>query len=151
MKKYLFFLPTTLFALTFLFSACDKDDTPANQKSKEELVAQGSWKFKSASTSSGPYNSFATCQTDNVLDFNINGTGVVDEGSTKCNAADPQTMAYTWSLINNKTEIQLSAPLFTDSGTTLTLVSVTETQLVVSVGVSTAGPILLVQITFEHA
>lgn len=151
MKKYLFFLPATFVALAFLFSACDKDDNPANPKSKEELIAQGTWKFKSASTSSGPYSSFATCQTDNVLDFNINGTAIVDEGLTKCNAADPQSVPYTWSLINNKTEVQLSAPLFTDSGTMLTLVSVTETQLVVTVGVSTAGPVLLVQITFEHA
>jgi Lipocalin-like domain len=150
MKKYSIFLPAILFTLAFSFTACDKDDTPANQKSKEELIAQGTWKYKSASTSGAPYTGFATCQTDNVLDFNSNGTGVVDEGSTKCNLADPQTIPYTWSLINGKTEIQLSNSLFTDTGTTLTLVSVTETQLVVSVGVATPGPVILVQIIFEH-
>jgi hypothetical protein len=152
MKKYLFFVPASLFALAFLFSACNKDDTPANQKSKEELIAQGSWKFKSASNNGVAYNGFAACQTDNVLDFNSNGSGVVDEGSTKCSAGDPQTIPFTWSLLNNKTEMQLSVPLFTDSGTTLTLVSVSETQLVVSVGVSSGGgPVFLIQITFEHA
>ena len=151
MKKYLFFLPITLFALALGFTSCEKDDDPSSQKSKEELIAQGSWKFKSASANGNPYTSFATCQTDNVLDFNINGTGVKDEGSTKCNAADPQSVPYTWTLANNKTEIQLSASLFTDTGTTLTIVSVSETQLVVSVGVSTVGPVLLVQIIFEHA
>ncbi|HUR66817.1 MAG TPA: lipocalin family protein [Chitinophagaceae bacterium] len=151
MKKYLLFLPAILFALSFTFTACDKNDTPSNQKSKEELIAQGSWKFKSASNNGVPYTAFATCQADNILDFNINGTGVKDEGSTKCNAGDPQSVPYTWTLANNKTEIQLSSSLFTDTGTTLTIVSVTETQLIVSVGVATTGPIVLVQITFEHA
>jgi hypothetical protein len=153
MKKYLVFLSTILFALAFTFSACSKDDSDNNnnQKSKEELIAQGSWKYKSASNNGNPYTGFLSCQTDNVLDFNLNGTGVSDEGSTKCNAADPQTIPYTWSLINNKTEIQLSASLFTDTGTTITLVSVTETQLVVTIGVATPGPVLLVQVTFEHS
>jgi Lipocalin-like domain len=142
------FLAAIALTLAVGFSSCSKDDD--DPKSKEELMAQGSWKFKSATTNGAPYTSFPNCQTDNILSFNLAGTGVLDEGSTKCNAGDPQTRSFNWSLINNKTEIQLSTALFENSGTTVTLNSVTDTQLVITVGVATPGPVIAVQITFEH-
>lgn len=149
MKKYLPFLIVTLFAALNLFSSCkkDNDDPP---KTKRELLVQASWKYKSATVGGLPYTSFPSCQTDNTLSFNTAGTGVVDEGASKCNGGDPQTNPFTWSFQNAETEIQLSSALFTNGGTTITLISVTETELVVSFPVSTPGPIIIVQVTFQH-
>jgi hypothetical protein len=148
MNKHMSFLSAIILTLAIGFSSCSKDDD--DPKSKEELMAQGSWKFKSATNNGAPYTSFPTCQTDNILSFNLAGTGVLDEGTTKCSVGDPQTRSFNWSLVNNKTEIQLSTPLFENTGTTVTLNSVTDSQLVITVGVATPGPVIAVQITFEH-
>ncbi len=148
MKKHLFFLAAALPVMLLLFSSCDKkDDIP---KTKTELLTQASWRYKSASVGGIAYNNFAACQTDNILTFNASGNGVVDEGATKCNAGDPQTNPFTWSFQNGETLIQLSSPLFTNGDNTVTLVSVTETQLVLIIPVTTLGPTFLVEVTFQH-
>lgn len=149
MKKYLPFLVVTLFSALFLFSSCNKDNNDP-PKTKRELLVQASWKFKSATVAGAPYNNFPSCQTDNILSFNNSGSGVADEGATKCNAGDPQTNPFTWSFQNADTEIQLSSALFTNGGTTITLISISETELVISFPVSTPGPIIIVQVTFQH-
>lgn len=151
MKKYLFFLFAVIPALILGLSSCSKDDDGnSNPKTKRELLTQSPWKYKSATVGGVPFSSFMTCQTDNTYSFNTSGSGVADEGATKCNAADPQSNPFTWSFQNAETEIVLSSPLFTNGGTTITLVSVSETELVVSFPYSTPGPVVIVQVTFMH-
>lgn len=149
MKKYLPFLISVPIVMIIFLTACSKDEQP-NQKTKRELLVQAPWKFKSASIGGTPYTSFASCQTDNILSFNTSGSGIVDEGAAKCNGGDPQTNPFTWSFQNAEGEIQFSSPLFTNGGTTVTIISLTETELAVSMPVSTPGPILLVQVVFQH-
>lgn len=149
MKKYLPFFAVPLFATLFLFSSCNKDNTDP-PKTKRELLVQASWKFKSATVNGIPFTSLPACQTDNIYSFNTAGTGVADEGATKCNIGDPQTNPFTWSFQNAETEILLSSPLFTNGSPTITLISISETELIVSFPYSTPGPILIVQVTFQH-
>ena len=148
MKKYPFFLAAALPVLLFLFSSCKKeDDTP---KTKTELLTQASWKYKSATVAGTPYNNFNSCQKDNILSFSVSGNGAMDEGATTCNAGDPQSMPFTWVFQNGETLIQFSSPLYTNGDNTVTLVSVTETQLVLIIPITTLGPTFLVEVTFEH-
>jgi len=145
--RLLFILASVNF---FLFMSCNKsDDPPPSPKTKTQLVTQNTWKFKSATVGGSPYT-LPSCQTDNILSFNTSGTGTVDEGATKCNAGDPQITSFNWVFQNSETEILFSAPLFTNGSNTVTLVSLTETELILSMPVSTPGPILMVQITFQH-
>jgi hypothetical protein len=151
MKKQ--FAPlVAVFALALaIFSSCNKDDSPI-PKTNTQLLTQGTWKFKSATVGgSDASSSLQTCQKDNILTFNAAGTGTVDEGLTKCNIADPQTASLSWNFATSETILHVSVSLFTNTGNDLTLVSLSETELVVSIGYAPPiGPIVLVTITFTH-
>jgi len=149
MKKQLSFLFVLIAANFFIYSSCNKDDyTPPTPKTKTQLITQSNWKFKSATVGGSPYT-FPSCQTDNILSFSTAGTGTVDEGATKCNAGDPQINNFTWVFQNSETEILLSAPLFPNGSNTVTVNSITETELILTIPV-TIGPTIMVQVTFQH-
>ena len=150
MKKQSFLLTIALTAGLLFFLSCNKDETENNPKSKKELLTQASWKFKSASVGGTPFTTLPACQTDNTYKFNSDGSGVMDEGATKCDAGDPQTNPFTWTFQSGETEIVLSSPLFTNGGNTVTLVSVSETELVIVFPYSTPGPIFSVEVRFSH-
>jgi hypothetical protein len=113
------------------FAACGKEEDPP--PTKTQLLTSASWKFKSASVSGVDItNQLQACQKDNVYTFNSSGSSAMDEGATKCNAADPQSTSGTWSFASNETIINLASPLFTGGGTSLTVVTLSETELIVS-------------------
>jgi len=148
MRKQLITL--SIFTLSlFSITSCekDKDDTP--QKTKTELISQGSWKLQSATWNSlDALSFFDDCYDDNIITVNANGTGSIDESTDVC--APSNAGPFTWSFQNNETEIDISATLIPGGGSTFTLVTLNETTLVVSqdftFGPSTAPAIL----TFIH-
>lgn len=99
------------------FTACSKDDDP---KSASEILTGRSWVVTSINEeiSKGvaidPYSSFDDCFKDNQLKFNAGRELVYDEGNTKCDPQDPQSMKGTWSLSNNdktlEAKISMSDP-----------------------------------------
>lgn len=120
---------------SFFILSCKKNDTP--QKTKTELLTTGSWKFSSA-TSGGidVSGGLQSCQKDNIYTFAAGGTGTIDEGASKCNAGDPQTSAFTWAWLSSETMLQVSAPLFSGTTGDITIVSLTETELIGSMTIS---------------
>ena len=151
MKKQLFFPFVLVTAGFFFFSSCNKNDTPA-AKTKTELITQGSWKFKGATVNGGDISaSLQTCQKDNVMTFTVALTGAVDEGPTKCNAADPQTNPFTWNFAASETMVHISTVLFTGGSSDFALVSLSETGLVVSQPYSVGpGVPQTIVLTFQH-
>ena len=103
------------FALIFIFAltlnSCKKETTPV--KSKTELICNGNWIIKSITVNPGidvggvVITDWLTqrepCENDNYDKFESSGSGVTNEGATKCNPAGPQTFAFTWSFKNNET------------------------------------------------
>jgi hypothetical protein len=152
MKKHLTFFTTILVIITFFFTSCGKDDNPAATKTKTQLITQGNWKFKSAFAGTTDYSGFLqACQKDNIITFAAAGTGTADEGATKCNAGDQQTVPFTWSFQTNETILFISNPLFTGGSGTFDLVSLSETELVVSqIFTPPVGPSQTIVITFIH-
>jgi hypothetical protein len=153
MKKQLSFLTSILVLFAFTFASCDKDDnTTTTPKTKTELIVQSNWKFKSAFVGTTDYSSgLQACQKDNILTFNANGNGSADEGVSKCNMADPQTNPFTWNFQTSETELFISTILFTGGSKTFTLISLTETELVVSQAFTPpVGPTQVVVVTFNH-
>jgi Lipocalin-like domain len=134
-------------------TGCDKDDDdqPA-AKTKTELITTSTWKFSSATVGGSDVSAFLqTCQKDNILTFVATGlTGTVDEGATKCNAGDPQTSPFTWSFASGETQVNISATLFTGGSSTFTLVSLSETQLVLSQNITVGGTTQNAVVTFVH-
>lgn len=113
MKKFLFLFAISSVALF----GCDKDDDDDNKQSERTtFLVQQTWKFESAGFDMGSNGSIdldltsqtPTCLSDNTLTFSVNGNGTMDEGATKCNAAAPQSTAFTWNFTNNETEMNIN-------------------------------------------
>ncbi len=94
--------------LTTALSNCSKDgsSTPA---SKTELITKQAWKIDKSGIdvdkngAIDTEDSWDACELDNTFLFKSDGSGVFDEGATKCADADPQTSSFTWSFKTNET------------------------------------------------
>ena len=130
MKKN--FQPPFLFAFSAIVLctiSCKKSDDP---KTKTELLTQGSWKYSSATAGGASADAWVdACYKDNLITFNATGeTGNVNESSTVCS---PSTAGnFTWAFKNNETEMTVTANLFPGGSGDISIVSLTETTLVVS-------------------
>ena len=152
MKKYLQALSISFLLVGFILPSCKKDSNTPTPKTKTTLISQSSWKFSSATAGGVDVSgSLQNCQKDNILTFNAGGTGTLDEGPTKCNSGDPQVGAFTWNFQNSETILFVSATIFTGGSSTFNIVSLTETQLVVSFEYTpSSGPTVIVIATFVH-
>jgi hypothetical protein len=146
----------TGFALISIFiiivSSCSKSDSsPA--ASRTQLIAK-KWKQTDllASQSGTPavsiYNSFfEACQRDNIWEFKADGTYIVVEGATKCNAGDPDTVTTgTWQLTDNDNKI-----IIDDAGQpaqTLSIVELTSTSFKISGTQTINGAVVTATIVF---
>lgn len=118
MKQALYTAIACLALVTF--AGCSKDDG-GSSKSRTELITQSSWKYESAGIDADrngivdsplPPGMIDPCEMDNLITFNANGSGLVDEGPTKCNGGSPQTVPFSWSLKDNEQTIVFSGMSF---------------------------------------
>jgi hypothetical protein len=114
MRKQVLIVPF-LFSLLFLaiFMGCGKSSSPA--PSNPSQITVSAWKYDTSGVDLDKNGSidFADtllkpCQKDNTYLFKIDSSGVSDEGTTKCNGADPQSVPFTWGLRNNGTVLVLA-------------------------------------------
>ena len=85
--------------------SCKKDGDDDGGKTRLQLITSAAWKFDNAYFDQNkdnqpdfelPDGTLEDCDTDNIVTLNADGTGIVDEGATKCDGADPQTYNITW-------------------------------------------------------
>lgn len=114
----------------FTVSSCKKDkDDP-----KDLLTSPSCWKtVKSESriNTTDPWtDDTESCSTDDCTKFNADGTTSIDEGATKCDPGDPQTVSGTFELSEDGKTITI-----TESGFTLpaTVEELTSKKLVLTV------------------
>ena len=144
--------PILILAILFLgaFSACKKDNKD-NPKTNTDLITQASWKFSAASASGfGDISSqIPDCYKDNTYTFVSDGSGTINESTNVCS---PSTAgAFTWNFTNNETGLHISTTLFQNGTSDFTIISLTETNLIVSQTMTVAPlPPTTVQITFVH-
>jgi hypothetical protein len=145
-KPFTLFL--ALFAIILFSTGCKKkhDDQPAT-KTRTELITTGTWKFSTATSSGFDVSGFLqSCQKDNTLTFHTDGTGVIDEGTSKCNVADPQSSSFTWNFANSENTLHVSTVLFNAGSNDFNIVSLTSSQLVGSQTINNQ----VVIVTFVH-
>jgi hypothetical protein len=152
MKKHFLVLSAFFAAAIILFSSCenDDDDTP---KTKTQLLTQSTWKFKAATANGSDVSNqdppFAPCRKDNILSFNSTGAGMVSEGATSC--SPPENNSFTWNFASGETVLHVSTTLFPGGGNDFTIVSLTETELVISFPYNFTPSIsVTVVVTFQH-
>jgi len=153
MQKQLFSF-TLFLVIAFVFvTGCGKDDNPVVVKTKTQLVSQNTWRFSSATASGTDVSNqdppFAACRKDNILTFAVGGSGNVNEGPTSCNPAENNS--FTWNFASSETILHVSIALYPNAPNDFTIVSLTETNLIVSFPYTPpAGPSIQIVITFIH-
>jgi hypothetical protein len=151
MRKQLLLLPASILVLLVLFSGCKKDD-PIPSKTKTELITTGTWKFEKAEAGGiGDISSYPqlACYIDNVITFQTNNTGTISEGAVVC--SNPAPANFAWSFQSNESLLHLDFTLFAGGSPDFTIVSLTETNLVLSQMMTFAPfPATLVTVTFKH-
>jgi len=154
MKKVLSFASLVFLSFSLVFVSCSKDDdnSPA-PKTKTELIAQSTWKFDKATA--GLYGDISAyidaCYKDNIFTFQSNGNGNVNEATVICS---PTTAGnFTWSFQSNETILNVSASLLPTGSNNFNIVTLNETNFVLSQNVTLPAPInqtVLVEFTLKH-
>ncbi|MES1216808.1 MAG: hypothetical protein ABUT20_14930 [Bacteroidota bacterium] len=152
MKKQFAFFLIFLATVAIVFPACQKDDNLPVIKTNTQLITQSAWRFSSAKVGGLDVSaSLQACQKDNVMTFVSAGTGTVDEGPAKCNpGSDPQTISFTWNFATNETVLHVSTVLFAGGSSDFSLVTLNDTQLVVSQMITVGSSSQTVVVTFIH-
>lgn len=160
MKKHLLSFAILTAAFSITLSGCSKDDdddTPP--QTKTELLISSNWKFEKAEAAlAGDVSSeIEACVKDNLLTFSASsgtatsGSGVIDEGPTKCDNSNPQTRNFTWEIINNGATLRSSTVLFAGGSTDFTIVTLNSTNLVLSQQMTfDPFPATTVTVTLKH-
>lgn len=102
MKTYSRALLSLSFSLLLILSACKDDDDP--KASKTELLTAKSWKMTKVKAM-GVEGEPDACDKDDTYTYNTDKSYKQDEGATKCDSDDPQTLTGTWSFNSSETII----------------------------------------------
>ena len=152
----LLWIPCLMFlGLSIAWASCGKSNSNTGN-SNVTLLTKSTWKFDTAGvdldkngTIDQEDNSLEPCFKDNTYVFNKDSTVVMDEGATKCNAADPQTSSYTWSISNSNPAVLKSDvnPILAEG---LKIKTLTDTKLVVYKDTSYLGISFWYVLSLKH-
>jgi len=112
----------TLLAATLSLSSCEtnKDKEDVKPATKTEMLTDKSWQLTGLTTNPArtiqgkqvtdlfPY--VDPCTVDDVLSFAKPNVYRFDEGATKCDNTDPQSLTGTWSFQEDETVLATSFP-----------------------------------------
>lgn len=153
MQKQIFRFPLYISLLMLLITAaCQKEDEE-DTLTKTELIVSSGWKFdKSTAGVYGDISAYIdACYKDNVITFSTGGTGTVNEATVVC--APSTAGSFTWSFTNNETTLNTSSALFPGGAGSFTIVSLNETNLVLSMPFTIPPPVsqtVVTEITLKH-
>lgn len=114
-------------ALLLAAESCSKKSDPEpEQPLKTETISASAWTYQDAGVdldrngAIDPNGSLAAidpslvppCRTDNLLTFRKDNTGTVDEGTTKCNAADAAQTSFNWNFADGEANLLVSNNVF---------------------------------------
>ncbi|UYZ61971.1 hypothetical protein [Hymenobacter weizhouensis] len=137
MKK-ISLLSLTAFVALSTFTGCKKDDKedPKPQVTKTDVITAKNWRVSAdiAEFNGRTFDLYADptvyepCRKDDFAKFNTDKTVKFDEGISKCDPTDPQTVTENWEFTSNETKI-LFNELGGSSARVADLVELTETTL----------------------
>ncbi|MHA4845097.1 lipocalin family protein [Flavitalea antarctica] len=140
MKKWFTRSAVILLSASICLTACDKnDDNDEKAKTNTDKLTLAAWKYDKASLDVNkdgtgdvpvPDSEIEACERDNLITFKADNTGTVDEGPTKCASSDPQSTGFLWTFKTNETVINFPTAILAGVDGDVTIVSLTETSLV---------------------
>lgn len=155
MQKLLWVPCLMILVLSIAWASCGKSNSN-NNNSNVTLLTKSTWKFDTAGidldkngTIDQEDNSLEPCFKDNTYMFNKDSTVVMDEGATKCNAADPQTSTYSWTITNGNPSILKSDvnPILAEG---LKIKTLSDTKLVVYKDTTVIGVSFWYVLSLKH-
>lgn len=151
MKRYISLLLLGCLVISF---GCKK----GSSKSRTELITSATWKFESAAVDANmdgvaespvPPGYLEDCDLDNTVLLKTDGSGVVDEGGTKCDLNNPQTIDITWTFKDNEKVINIPQTIFGSISGDAEIKILTESklqllkQITVNVGVPVTANVII--------
>ena len=120
-----------LLALSLVFTGCKKDKK--EDPSPTALLTNKNWVLTAetvdpplpfgGTTITDVYAQLSACSKDDISKFTTPNVYTVDQGATKCNASDPQTVTGTWVLSSDQKTVTTTDASGTISFTILSLTS----------------------------
>lgn len=146
MKKAIL-IATVLIGVAFVACKKNKDENKTN--TKISLITSATWKIdtigfdmdKNGSIDSEVPGGLKACETDNTLKFASDSTGVFDEGATKCDTSDPQSIPFTWTYNDTTSVINIQGNLPGQLKGDIKVLTLSETSFILSKNVVSTFPV----------
>lgn len=121
---------------------------------KLQLLTANPWKVTAqkveitqngTTTTVDNYANLDACNRDNFMIFQPGGTGITDEGPTKCNPGAPQTTPFSWAFNGAETHLEL-----TENGSTSSyeIVMLSANMLTIKTTISDSGIFAIITTSF---
>ena len=141
--------------------SCEKGEDSKSGATKMELITKAAWKYDHAALDVNkdgqvdtdlPAGFVEACDKDNTLLFKANGSGIADEGPTKCDQGDDQSTNFTWSFENDEKNLVFEQSIFSgiDGEVKILALSDTKLELLKEVPAGTFGGTINVIVRFKH-
>jgi hypothetical protein len=152
-------LGISLFAalLYFAMNGCNKKSNAA--ETKTQLITASPWVYDTAGIDLAgngtidealPDTTIPVCVKDNTLTFTSDSTGVETQGAVRCDSTGPLTSDFTWSFNAAQTQINFPDSVFGSFGGTVSITSLTATQLHLEKAVTESGITVNIAIYLKH-
>ncbi|RAK63994.1 lipocalin family protein [Hymenobacter edaphi] len=142
-------------AVACVFTACKKDEE--KPKSTSELLMAKSWKITAyteqvgSAAATDEYASADACLKDNIYKFEASNKFTTDEGTTKCDPTDPQSVSGNWALTNSDktlTAVAVDQATFTSFELTGSIDEISASKFVLSESETAGGTTTVSKTTF---
>jgi hypothetical protein len=149
MKKVIF-LSSVAMALFTIGCSKDNDDDDNGPSERMQLITSAAWKYDNAQIDINgdengdqalPPGLLEDCDKDNIITFNSDSTGTIDEGPTKCDVSNPQTVPITWEFKDNEKVINIPENIFGSFSGDAKIKTLTATKLTLVKQVQITDPI----------
>ncbi|MFM9840376.1 MAG: hypothetical protein ACKVOQ_19070 [Cyclobacteriaceae bacterium] len=153
MKKVKFHFVFISLAYLFTLLGCDSSKVAPSFDTQLLAIPNG-WKISAATISpalNGVTDYYSKilpdCGKDNLMFFKKDGSYKTDEGSTKCDPSDSQSIEGTWSFITAKNLLAFTPTNPDDFALALTIVSLTSTSFVYTSQLDLLGQNYTIKVT----
>jgi hypothetical protein len=148
MKKVVFLSSVAMALFTI---GCSKDNDGNDGASERmQLITSAAWKYDNAQidydkNGTGdmalPAGLLEDCDKDNIITFKSDGTGTIDEGATKCDVGNPQSVNITWEFKDDAKVINIPQNIFGNISGDAQIKTLTSTKLTLVKAVHVDDPI----------
>lgn len=150
-----------LFAALLLISSlgCKKNDSaPPAVSTKTSTVSSSTWKFNNAGLDTDKNGTIEfdvssqipSCVLDNTVKFQTDGSGTADEGASKCNTGDLQTIPFTWAFASSETVINITGNAIAGKGGQYKILALDDTQFKLSKDTTYLGTQIAFIVNLKH-